>query len=88
MVAAVGDLVCAFGSATPPNHAGEAEHGHCKPGAVANLVKGGNYDAFLPLGDLQYSYGGYWRYVKYWDRYYGSVKNITRPVAGNHEAYN
>lgn len=88
VVAAVGDLVCAFGAAPPPNHAGEAQHGHCKPGAVANLVKSGNYDAFLPLGDLQYSYGGYWRYVKYWDRYYGSVKDITYPIAGNHEAYN
>ena len=88
VVAAVGDLVCAFGAAPPPSHASAAEHGHCKPGAVASLVKKGSYDAFLPLGDLQYSYGGYWRYVKYWDRYYGPVKDITRPVAGNHEAYN
>ena len=87
-LAAVGDLVCAFGASPPPHHAASNEHGVCKPRQVARLVTKGDYDAFIPLGDLQYSYGGYWRYVKYWDRYYGDVKNITRPIIGNHEAYN
>lgn len=88
IVAAVGDLVCAFGAATPRSPAKIEEVGKCKPGAVAKLVNTGNYDAFFPLGDLQYSYGGYWRYLRYWNRYYGEVKSITRPVPGNHEGYN
>ena len=88
VIAAVGDLVCAFGAGTHRKASIAKVHGYCKPAAVANLVKNGNYDAFMPLGDLQYSYGGYWRYLKYWDHYYGSIKDITYPVAGNHEAYN
>lgn len=88
-IAAVGDLVCAFGARTERHVAGAAKvHGKCEPGRVARLVTEGGYDAFLPLGDLQYSYGGYWRYVTFWDKFYGSVKDITRPAAGNHEAYN
>ncbi len=88
VVAAVGDLVCAFGAKPPPHHAAANVHGVCRPGAVANIVKNGNYDAFLPLGDLQYSYASLWRFDKYWNRYYGAVRDITRPVPGNHEGYN
>lgn len=87
VIAAVGDLVCAFGTKQSPHHAPAGAHGECEPEKVAKVVKSGDYDAFLPLGDLQYSYGAYWRYLKYWDRYYGSVKDITRPVPGNHEYY-
>lgn len=88
VVAAVGDLVCAFGTKTERRPGAPAEIGECRPGAVASIVNEGDYDAFLPLGDLQYSYGGYWRYEKYWDRFYGGVFDITYPIAGNHEAYN
>ena len=88
LVAAVGDLVCAFGTREPPHHAPADTHGQCEPEKVAALVTRGDYDAFLPLGDLQYSYASLWRFQKYWDRYYGSVKDITYPVPGNHEGYN
>jgi calcineurin-like phosphoesterase family protein len=88
VIAAVGDLVCGFGTKQPPHHAGSGAHGECEPEKVAHLVTRGAYDAFLPLGDLQYTYGSLWRFEKYWDRYYGSVTNITRPVPGNHEGYN
>ena len=87
-IAAVGDLVCAFGTREPPHHAPSGEHGECEPEKVARVVKRGDYDAFLPLGDLQYSYASLWRFEKYWDRYYGSVFDSTYPVPGNHEAYN
>jgi len=86
-IAAVGDLVCAFGTKVPQIQIKNGHEPVCNPRGVAKLVHDGSYDAFLPLGDLQYSYGGYWRYVKYWDRYYGDVTNITKPVAGNHEGY-
>jgi hypothetical protein len=87
VVAAVGDLVCAFGTRTPPHHsAGTADR--CQPEKVARIVRHRDFRAFLPLGDLQYSYGSAWRFHKYWDRYYGEVRSITRPVPGNHEGYN
>jgi hypothetical protein len=88
VIAAVGDLVCAFGTREPPHHAPADVHGECEPEKVARLVTHGRYDAFLPLGDLQYSYASLWRFEKYWDRYYGSVVDITYPVPGNHEGYN
>lgn len=88
-IAAVGDLVCAFGAETERRPGAPEAIGECRPGEVASIVTEGNrYDAFLPLGDLQYSYGGYWRYVEYWDDFYGDVFDITYPIAGNHEAYN
>ncbi len=86
-IAAAGDLVCAFGAKKPPIMVKNGHANHCDPRAVSRLVNDGDYDAFLTLGDLQYSYGGYWRYLKYWDRYYGDVVKITRPAPGNHEAY-
>lgn len=88
-IAAVGDLVCAFGQQTERRPGAPEEIGVCKPKQVASIVtEGGDYDAFFPVGDLQYSYGGYWRYQKYWDRYFGDVFDITYPVIGNHEGYN
>jgi acid phosphatase type 7 len=87
VVAAVGDLVCAFGTRTPPHHApGTADR--CQPEKVARIVRHRDFQAFLPLGDLQYSYGSAWRFFKFWDRYYGDVTSMTRPVPGNHEGYN
>ena len=86
-IAATGDLVCAFGLKTPPIQVKNGHEPVCDPRPVAKQVHAGGYDAFLPLGDLQYSYGGYWRYQKYWDRWYGDIKRITQPAAGNHEAY-
>ncbi len=86
-IAAVGDLVCAFGTKTPPIMEKHGREGICDPIPVTRAMHAKPYDAFLPLGDLQYSYGGYWRYLKYWDRYYGDLVKITRPAPGNHEAY-
>jgi hypothetical protein len=86
-IAAVGDMVCAFGTKIPEIQIQNGHEPQCAPREVARLVADGGYDAFLPLGDLQYSYGGYWRYKKYYDRYYGKVVDITRPVPGNHEGY-
>lgn len=86
-IAAVGDLVCAFGNTIPQVQIDNGHEPQCAPRSVSRLVTSGDYDAFLPLGDLQYSYGGYWRYVRYWDRYYGDVVDITHPVPGNHEGY-
>jgi hypothetical protein len=87
VVAAVGDLVCAFGTRIPPHHKpGTADR--CQPEKVARIVRHRDFGAFLPLGDLQYSYGSAWRFFKFWDRYYGEVRSITRPIPGNHEGYN
>jgi acid phosphatase type 7 len=78
-IAAVGDIACS----KPPDN----RTNRCRYDAVGKLVTQGDYDAFLALGDLQYLKGGYDNFVRYYDRYFGSVKSITRPVPGNHETY-
>jgi acid phosphatase type 7 len=71
-IAAAGDIACA---------------GSCHEAATAALLRRGDYDAILALGDLQY--GGAtlplfrrW-YASSWGR--PALKAITHPVPGNHE---
>jgi hypothetical protein len=78
-IAAVGDIACS----SFPN----GRQNRCRYDAVADQVVGGGFDAFLPLGDIQYLKGGYGNFVKYYDRYFADVKDITKPVPGNHETY-
>jgi hypothetical protein len=78
-IAAVGDIAC---SKLPDDRLKR-----CRYDAVGAQVTGGNYDAFLALGDLQYLKGGYDSFRTYYDRYFGAVKDITKPVPGNHETY-
>ncbi|MEX0832896.1 MAG: metallophosphoesterase [Actinomycetota bacterium] len=85
-IAAVGDLVCHRGPLEGPNRNIE-RYGECVYPLVSDLVVEGDYDAFLPLGDLQYLQGDLERFNRYYDPSYGRVKNITRPVPGNHEYY-
>ena len=85
-LAAVGDLVCHRGPKEGPNRDIE-EYGLCEAMAVSQLVLDGDYEAFLALGDLQYLRGNLKRFREYYDPTYGRVKDITLPVAGNHEYY-
>lgn len=78
-IAATGDIACS----KPPDDRLK----RCRYDAVAAQVTGGNYDAFLALGDIQYLKGGYDAFGTYYDRYFGEVKDITKPVPGNHETY-
>jgi len=89
-IAAVGDMVCSG----PPNRGADPTstdrryiRGFCQYGKVANLVAKGGYDRFLTLGDLQYYFGGYRDFTRWYDPTYGRVMNITMPSPGNHESY-
>jgi hypothetical protein len=53
--------------------------------ATAQLVSMLSPDAVLPLGDNQYHAGGLNEYLQSYDRTWGRFRDITHPVAGNHE---
>jgi 3',5'-cyclic AMP phosphodiesterase CpdA len=76
-VAAVGDLAC------PPGH--DVSSGQCQERAVADLLVSRAPAAFLPLGDNQYENGTLNDYRNGYDRSYGRLLEVTRPVPGNHE---
>jgi hypothetical protein len=76
-IAAVGDIVC-----------GTADIGTnypCQAGATANTIKQISPQAVLIVGDIQYESGSLSDFNNYYDVLYGSFKNITKPVPGNHE---
>ena len=89
-IAAAGDMVCSG----PPNRGADPTstdrryiRGFCQYGKVANLVAKGDYDRFLTLGDLQYYFGAYDDFQRWYDPTYGKVMRITMPAPGNHESY-
>jgi len=55
----------------------------CAP--TARLIRGIGPDVALTLGDNQYSDGALARYLSSYDHAWGRFKDITSPVAGNHE---
>ncbi|MFL5736016.1 MAG: metallophosphoesterase family protein [Actinomycetota bacterium] len=79
VIAAVGDIAC---KSYPWEH-----NRRCRYNKVASEIRSMGPDRFLALGDLQYLHGGYADFVKYYDRYFGDLKSITKPVPGNHESY-
>ena len=89
-IAAVGDMVCSGPpnrGADPTSHDRRYIRGFCQYGKVANLVAKGDYDRFLTLGDLQYYFGAYRDFQRWYDPSYGRVMRITMPSPGNHESY-
>src|SRR4051812_26289768 len=89
-IAAAGDLVCSGPpnkGADPTSHDRRYIRGFCQYGKVANLVAKGGYDRFLTLGDLQYYFGRYRDFQRWYDPTYGRVMRITMPSPGNHESY-
>lgn len=88
-IAAVGDIACSRHPAPRDRQSDDRRirEGFCRYDHVGEKIQAGNYDRFLPLGDLQYLLGGYNNFKKYYDPYFGPLKNITMPVPGNHESY-
>jgi len=78
VIAAAGDLVCQSFSQSD----GE---GACRSDEVAALVTSMDVDAWLPLGDIQYSNGTLTEFQKVYDLQFGHLLPITYPVPGNHE---
>lgn len=80
-VAAAGDIAC--GPRNPYMIVSNPQF--CQSEATARLVEAGDYDAVLPLGDLQYPNGSLTRFIASYGRSWGRFKDITRPILGNHE---
>ena len=76
-VAAAGDIAC-----PPP---GNRTTSSCHQQATANLLAAGNYDAVVPVGDLQYECGQPSAFAAVYDPSWGQFKSKTRPVHGDHE---
>jgi hypothetical protein len=77
-IVAVGDIACQSFSQSD----GE---GACRSDEVAALIGDLAPDRFLALGDLQYNKGSFKEFMRVWDRQFGELNPITRPVPGNHE---
>jgi hypothetical protein len=88
-IAAAGDIACDKIPPKPDKQAVDrrTQRGYCQYNKVAKLLGRGNYDRFLPLGDIQYLLAKPDAFRTYYDKYFGPYKHITSPVPGNHETY-
>lgn len=76
VVVAVGDMVC--GTATPASY-------DCVHAETATLAASLRPNAVFALGDLQYETGSLADFGAFYHPTWGLLKQITYPVAGNHE---
>jgi hypothetical protein len=82
-IAAAGDIACDPNS--PNFNGGQGTATACRMQATAQLLIHEKLTAVLPLGDLQYEVGSANAFQQSYDRTWGQLKAITRPVVGNHE---
>ena len=77
VIAAAGDIACEPGE--------ERTSSSCHHRETSDLLVSAGLVAVLPLGDLQYDDGALEKFKKSYDPTWGRVKDMTRPVVGNHE---
>jgi hypothetical protein len=82
-IAAVGDIAC--DPDEPAFNDGLGTPAGCQQKAVGDVVRSIGPQAFLALGDLQYLDGTYDKFMAVYDKAFGDLKPITRPIPGNHE---
>jgi hypothetical protein len=83
LVAAAGDIACDTSSEFFNNGLGTP--GHCRQRATSDLLVNAGLSAVLPLGDTQYHVGALEDYQGSFHPSWGRVKQLIRPVVGNHE---
>ena len=83
VIAAAGDIACDPASTSFNGGLGTATR--CRQMATSDLLVGAGLTAVLPLGDNQYENGTLAQYQASYDPSWGRVKELTRPVPGNHE---
>ena len=83
VIAAAGDISC--DPASSSFNGGNGSATSCRQKYTSNLMVNAGLAAVLPLGDTQYFCGGYQAYLQSYDLSWGRVKDISRPVVGNHE---
>jgi hypothetical protein len=77
VVAAAGDIACQ----PPATRTATA----CHHQDTANLLAAGDYDAVLPVGDLQYECGEPSAYQTVYDPSWGQFRAISHPATGDNE---
>jgi len=82
-IGAAGDIACDPTSSS--FNGGNGTSGSCRQKAVSDVMLNANLTAVLALGDIQYEDGVLSKYYESYDPSWGRLKNITRPVVGNHE---
>ncbi len=82
-IAATGDIAC--DPSESEFNGGLGTPAGCQQKAVGDVVRGIGPEAFLALGDLQYEDGTYDKFMAVYDKAFGDLKSITRPIPGNHE---
>jgi len=83
LVAAAGDIAC------DPEHVyfngGLGVPGACRQKLTSDLLLRADFSDILALGDLQYEDGQLWKFQRSFDRSWGRLKPLIRPIPGNHE---
>lgn len=77
LVVTVGDIACEPGSAVTTTT--------CRDAATAKLATAYNPRYVLALGDEQYQSGALTDFTQAYDKTWGRLKSLTKPVPGNHE---
>lgn len=80
VIAAAGDIAC-----SQTESRSNSSEFKCQMQATADLLKAQPFAAVLPLGDLQYPSGTLLDFQTAYQPTWGSIKDISRPIAGNHE---
>ena len=83
VIAAAGDIACDPANAS--YYLGVGTPAECRMKATSDLLVGMQLAAVLALGDNQYEEGALTAFYESYDRTWGRVMALTRPVLGNHE---
>ena len=83
VIAVAGDIACDPDDANFNGGAGTT--GKCRMKTTAGLIQNMKPTAVLALGDEQYNSGSASDFLASYDKSWGLVKSLTRPVVGNHE---
>jgi len=78
VIYAAGDIACEPGSSTTSTQ--------CRERYTSDIIVNGGATKALALGDLQYNSASLSNLKNSYDKTWGRVKSITRPVLGNHES--
>ena len=84
VIAAAGDIACDPGDPDFNNGLGSASR--CRQKYTSDLLVDAGLSSVLALGDVQYSSASLSKILASYDKSWGRVKSITRPVLGNHES--
>ena len=83
VIAAAGDIACDPNSSNFND--GQGTPTSCRQQYTSDLLVNAGLAAVLPLGDVQYECGSYEAFMESYDRSWGRLKSISRPIVGNHE---